>query len=192
MANNPIVGRLRILLGIDAAEVEEGLKSLSGRLSKFAANLGKVAAGLGVTMGAITTGISAAVMTTIREIDKLAKAARAIGTPVEELTKLRYAAEQNGLAFETLASGMQTLSQKIVEAASNAKSSAAQAFDALGISVRDASGRIKSTEQVLLEIADAFSRLEDGATKATAAQRLFGSAGGELIGLLNASMRPRR
>ena len=185
MANNPIIGRLRILLGIDAAEVEEGLKSLSGKLSKFAANIGKIAAGLGVTMGAITTGISAAMMTTIREIDKLAKAARAIGTPVEELSKLRYAAEQNGLAFETLASGMQTLSQKIVEAASNAKSSAAQAFDALGISVRDASGRIKSTEQVLLEIADAFSRLEDGATKATAAQRLFGSAGGELIGLLN-------
>jgi Uncharacterized conserved protein len=185
MANNPVIGRMRIQLGIDAAEVEEGLKSLSGRLSKFAANLGKVAAGLGVTMGAITAGISAGVMSTIREIDKLAKAARAIGTPVEELGKLRYAAEQNGLAFETLASGMQTLSQKIVEAASNAKSSAAQAFDALGISVRDASGRIKSTEQVLLEIADAFSRLEDGATKATAAQRLFGSAGGELIGLLN-------
>jgi len=185
MANNPVIGRLTIQLGINAAEVQEGLKNLQTALGRFAASVAKVAAGLGITMGAVTAGISAAVFNTVREIDKLAKASKAIGVPVGELSALRYAAEQNGLAFETLASGLQTLSQRIVEAAQNAKSQAAQAFEALGISVRDASGNLKSTQGVFLEIADAFSRLEDGATKTTAATRLLGSAGGQLISMLN-------
>jgi len=185
MANNPVIGRLTIQLGINAAEVQEGFKNLQTALGRFAASVAKVAAGLGITMGAVTAGISAAVFNTVREIDKLAKASKAIGVPVGELSALRYAAEQNGLAFETLASGLQTLSQRIVEAAQNAKSQAAQAFEALGISVRDASGNLKSTQDVFLEIADAFSRLEDGATKTTAATRLLGSAGGQLISMLN-------
>ena len=185
MANNPVIGRLTIQLGINAAEVQEGFKNLQTALGRFAASVAKVAAGLGITMGAVTAGISAAVFNTVREIDKLAKASKAIGVPVGELSALRYAAEQNGLAFETLASGLQTLSQRIVEAAQNAKSQAAQAFEALGISVRDASGNLKSTQGVFLEIADAFSRLEDGATKTTAATRLLGSAGGQLISMLN-------
>jgi len=185
MANNGVIGRLTIQLGINAAEVQEGLKNLQTALGRFAASVAKVAAGLGITMGAVTAGISAAVFNTVREIDKLAKASKAIGVPVGELSALRYAAEQNGLAFETLASGLQTLSQRIVEAAQNAKSQAAQAFEALGISVRDASGNLKSTQGVFLEIADAFSRLEDGATKTTAATRLLGSAGGQLISMLN-------
>ena len=59
------------------------------------------------------------------------------------------------------------------------------AFKALGIDVRDASGNIRDTNAVFLDIADRFGRMQDGATKSALAMQVFGKSGAELIPLLN-------
>ena len=59
------------------------------------------------------------------------------------------------------------------------------AFKALGISVQDANKNLKSSDQVLLEVANAFSKFEDGTTKTALAIAIFGRAGADLIPLLN-------
>ena len=55
----------------------------------------------------------------------------------------------------------------------------------MGINVLDSNGKIKATEQILLEIADKFSNYSDGANKAALAMALFGKAGANLIPFLN-------
>ena len=66
----------------------------------------------------------------------------------------------------------------------------AKAFKALGISVKDNEGNLRSSEEVFLDVADKFSKMEDGAGKTTLAIKLFGKSGADLIPLLN--QEPRR
>lgn len=70
------------------------------------------------------------------------------------------------------------------KAAKGAKETS-DAFAQLGIKVRDAAGNLKSNEQLLLEVAEAFERMPDGAQKSAIAVDLFGQAGARLIPFLN-------
>lgn len=58
-------------------------------------------------------------------------------------------------------------------------------FDDLGIKVKDATGKLKTNEQLLLEVANAFQKMPDGARKSAIALKLFGLEGAKLIPFLN-------
>ncbi|WP_395406310.1 hypothetical protein ACHMW6_06455 [Pseudoduganella sp. UC29_106] len=58
-------------------------------------------------------------------------------------------------------------------------------FKALGISVQDASGKLKTADRVIAEVADKFEGYADGPEKAAIALRLFGKAGADIIPLLD-------
>ncbi|RWC29849.1 MAG: hypothetical protein EOS70_23460 [Mesorhizobium sp.] len=58
-------------------------------------------------------------------------------------------------------------------------------FKDLGVNVKDANGRLRSTEDILGDVADAFSRLPEGPRKVALALQLFGKAGAELLPFLN-------
>src|SRR5690606_41954766 len=62
---------------------------------------------------------------------------------------------------------------------------ATRAFDAIGVSVTNADGSLRDTEEVMLDVADRFEKIEDGAAKAAIAQELFGRSGTNLIPFLN-------
>lgn len=64
-------------------------------------------------------------------------------------------------------------------------SKAADAYRQLGIAVRDARGQLRSSGDVLIEVANRFQGMADGADKAALAQKLFGRGGAQLIPLLN-------
>ncbi|MGH7260626.1 MAG: phage tail tape measure protein, partial [Nitrospiraceae bacterium] len=107
-----------------------------------------------------------------------------IGVSVESLSALRYAAELSELSAEQLTQGLKFLAKNAVEAASGG-SDAVVAFGDVGVSVKDAHGKIKPVEELLLDVADAFHRSDDNAAKTALAVKLFGRAGIELIPFLN-------
>jgi hypothetical protein len=100
---------------------------------------------------------------------------------VESLSKFQQAANASGTSIEGVGAAMIKLNRNL--ATGNA--GAAEALTSLGISATDASGKLKSTDQVMLEVADKFAKMEDGASKSAAAQALFGKSGADLIPLLN-------
>jgi hypothetical protein len=55
----------------------------------------------------------------------------------------------------------------------------------LGISATDAAGKLKSADQVTLEIADKFKNMPDRVRKTALAVQLFGKSGAEMIPMLN-------
>lgn len=117
--------------------------------------------------------------------DHLQKFSQSSGIAVERLSQLQHAFEASGVDADALGGLLRKLNDNISDAAGNAKSDAAVAFRALGISARDGADKVKSADQVLLEIADRFQNYVDGANKSAIATQLLGKSGAEAIPFLN-------
>ena len=81
-----------------------------------------------------------------------------------------------GVSQETIEKGLRRLAQSMREA-DQGVATYKDAFDDLGISVRDTDGNLKTNSQVLGEISDKFSQMEDGVTKTAIAMEIFGRSG---------------
>ncbi len=116
--------------------------------------------------------------------DELAKMSQRVAISVETLSGYRLAADLADVSLQDFGTSLQRASRNIADAAKGT-GEAADAFDALGIRVTDGSGRLKTAEQVMLEVAEKFARMEDGAQKTALAMDIFGKGGASMIPLLN-------
>lgn len=160
------------------ASVKSGLENITSAAKSVNGLLASMGAALSV--GALVAAGKAAIDTA----DNLAKLSQKTGISVESLSLLKPIAEQSGVSLEGLAKGMQKLATAMVEAASGSKEQV-ETFSRLGVSVKDAAGQLRPTEDVLLDLADAFAAMPDGAEKSALAVKLFGKSGVELIPFLN-------
>lgn len=111
--------------------------------------------------------------------DKMDELSKRTGIAVETLSSLSNTATLAGTTQDEFASSLTRLNKAIAEAASGSKDQAT-AFANLGISVKDAQGNIRPTTDILSDIADAFSRVDDGAVKTQYQMALFGRSGANL------------
>lgn len=130
-------------------------------------------------------GLAYLVKQSIDVADQLAKLSQSSGVSTQSLSTLGYAADLSGVNLESLSLAMKKLSKNMSDAAQGT-GEAKPAFDALGISVKNADGTLKNADQAMLEIATKFERMQDGAGKTAIAMSLFGKSGGDLVPLLNA------
>lgn len=166
-------------------QTRSAFDSIRGNLSKLGDESNRVKgllAGLGVSLS--VAGFAAMIKSAIDAADHLNKLSQKIGISVEALSTLRFAAQLSDVSLETLQKGIKGLSQNITEA-NTGVGDGAQVFEALGISVKNADGSMKSTEAVLLQVADVFANLEDSAVKTALAVKLFGKSGMDMIPFLN-------
>lgn len=181
---NSVIGALRVNLGIDTAAFSNGLKSAETRLAKFgsAMKAGLMAASVAgvAAMGALAAGIKE----TIDTADNLAKASQKFGIPVEQLSRMKHAADLSGVSLETLGTGVQRLSRNMLDAQMGL-AAPQRAFDALKISITNADGTMKTSSQVMTEVAGRFATMKDGVEKTALAMTLFGRSGAELIPMFN-------
>lgn len=179
---NAVIGALRVNLGIDTAQFSDGLKQAQSSADKFASHMKTAfvaaAAAVATTLGAVAAGVKNA----LSEADEMSKMASKIGIPIEELSKLKYAADLSGVSMEGLKTGVGKLAKNMDDAASG---KGPKAFERLGISATDASGKMKTTSQVMAEISDKFANMPDGAQKTALAMQLMGKSGADMIPLLN-------
>lgn len=185
MAGNANIGSLRVTLGADSAEFEQGLKVAQARVSDFAASVAtgmKYAAATFATAGG---AMGLAIKNSLDQADKVGKSAQKMGIPVEELSKLQHAANLSDVSLEQLGTGVGKLSRNLVEGIGNPSTAAARSLAALGISAKDSSGQLRPTSDVISDIAEKFSGMKDGAGKTALAMNLFGKSGAELIPMLN-------
>jgi hypothetical protein len=89
-----------------------------------------------------------------------------------------------GVEQATIEKGLRRLTQSIHEA-DQGVATYKDAFDALGITVRNTDGTLKTNEQLINEISNAFSQMEDGVTKTAIAMEIFGKSGANMVNLLN-------
>ena len=178
----------------DTAEFERRLDSLAGtarpafnrvgveaesmetRLDKLGESWGKLR-NMGIAVGAAMTaagyGIWRSLDKTTEFVDGLDESAQAAGTTATALSQLQYAAKKGGSSAEELSVALKTVS---VNAASGDK-----AFGRLGINVRDASGQLKKSDQLFLEVGNKLQGMEDRTQAAAIATQLFGRSGSQML-----------
>lgn len=157
-------------------------EQVAGRLNKA---FGALKTGIAAIGASISAGAFAAfVKSGIDAADNLNKLSQKVGVTVESLSALQYAGRLADLSSEELASSLAKLARSASEATTGTGDTAA-AFQAVGVAVKDAQGNLRGTEEILLDIADRFSKMEDSAGKTALAMRLFGKSGAEMIPFLN-------
>jgi hypothetical protein len=135
--------------------------------------------------GAMAVAFGVAAKASMEYIGTIEKASQKTGLTTEEFSRLAYAARLSDIELTTLQSAMRNLGVGAVNAA-NGTGEAARAYEALGISVKNQDGTIKSNNQLMLEVADRLSQVQSGNTKAALASMIFGKKiGTELIPMLN-------
>jgi lambda family phage tail tape measure protein len=185
-AATPASGGLK-LLSSAANDAKFQLQAATDRLGMLGSVLGKLGpAGLiaGASIAALGVGITALVMPVARVGDEFFKLSQKTGVSVEALTALDYAAKLSDVSTEGLTKALQKLSVAMFDTQVNGEEGSA-ALKALGVSATDVNGQIRPTEQVLLDLADKFSAMPDGADKAALAVKLFGKEGLAIIPFLN-------
>jgi len=185
-AATPASGGLK-LLSSAANDAKFQLQAATDRLGMLGSVLGKLGpAGLlaGASIAALGVGITALVMPVARVGDEFFKLSQKTGVSVEALTALDYAAKLSDVSTEGMTKALQKLSVAMFDTQINGVEGSA-ALRALGVSATDVNGQIRPTEQVLLDLADKFSAMPDGADKAALAVKLFGKEGLSIIPFLN-------
>jgi lambda family phage tail tape measure protein len=165
------------------------MQGLQGQVKNAADRFGSLkgaVAGFGAAIAgsAIVGGLSAIVKGSIDAGDELFNLQAKTGVAASALIGIGNAAKLADVDMATLGKGLTKLNINLVRAAEGNDALARQ-FAALGISVKDANGKVAPTDKVLAQIADRFADMPDGAQKAAAAVALFGKAGADLIPLLN-------
>ena len=162
-----------------------------GGLKKANISIDKLKTGLKrIGIAALAAGgtLFAIAKTTANFGDNIAKTAQKIGLSTDALQELTFASKLSGVEQATLEGGIKRLSRGMLEA-SQGVATYADTYEDLGIKVEDGSGKLKTSDVIIEEIADKLAGMEDVTRKTAIAQELFGRAGAELIPLLNSGSK---
>jgi len=167
-----VIGALRVNLGLDSAQFMRGAQQAQNTMQQFGRRMQVV----GAAISAVGVGVALAVRGQLAAADELSKASARIGMPVEALSQLQHAAELSGVSMSTLETGLTRLARNMVDDAGR--------FEELGISVRDATGAMRPTADVLQDVADRIAAMPEGAERTALAIDLLGRSGADLIPML--------
>ena len=137
--------------------------------------LGGAVAGLG--FGALSKDL-------LDTADQLGKTSARLGITTGELQSLRFAAEQSGVEVSTFDMALQRFTRRTADAAIGKSKGVEDAFEDMGISIKNQDGRLKSSSNLLREVANEFGKIPDQSEKVRIAFQLFDSEGVKMVNLL--------
>ncbi len=173
--------------------LEESAKTASNASDKFSrlrSVVGGIGKALGTTMMAVgTAAIGAAASLTKMTVDAAANAddilttATVTGMTTDALQAYSYAANLVDVSLETMTGSMAKNIKSMSNAAQGSKKYAA-AYAKLGVSVTDANGQLRNSEDVYWETIDALGKVSNETERDALAMQLFGKSAQELNPLI--------
>jgi hypothetical protein len=161
---------------------ERQAKETGGALGRIKGAAGGLTNALGALVPAVgIAGIAALGKRAIDAADNLNDLSQRTGVAVPILSKFGAAAQDSGSSIDEVAKSLGRLAKGIVDPSSKAN----EALRSIGISSTDATGKVRSMDAIMLDVADKFSKMPDGAQKTALAMELFGRSGANLIPMLN-------
>lgn len=175
--------KVTAILGLDASQFKREFSEVDDLLGGWPSRLAKLATSATGTFTAITLAVGALKDMTVKAgaaAEQIGNLAQASGISTTFLQGLQFSLEQAGIGSDAAVTSMRILSRQM-EQAQDSTSETAYKFAELGIIITEQS----TSEEVLAQIAQAFSQMEDGAKKTAMATEFFGRAGSQLIPILN-------
>lgn len=182
----------------EAKEAGKGLQDV-GKTAEDAkaqfSGLGKVVGASAKALGAAMAAVGATAVAAGKAIWDMANDTAAAGDEIDKQSQklqinaelyqqLDYACERSGTSIGSLKQGIKGITKELGKAQSGTEGAGAK-FEKLGISLKNADGSLKSTEEVMMETLDTLAGMEDETARNAAANELFGKSASELLPLLN-------
>jgi len=178
------LAELVVTLKTEFSEYTAGLRQATQQIQSFSSDVGsaisdiaKNLAGLYALKEAFTFGEQ--IVSAAAQFDVLS---RSVGISADALSQFAYAAKLQGV--DDIAVPLENLARSAGSVAEGNQKAAA-AYAALGVSVTDVNGKLKSTDQLFLDVSDAVSKYADGIGKTRVVQEIFGRSGADFIALLD-------
>lgn len=169
------------------SSLQRPLSAADFQLNKLLVGFLKAPNIIALATGALAVGAGAALTKLTLDAAKYAKeievATYRTSLSAEALQELRHAATQAGVPTAILETTMQRLQRRAADAAAG-NEGLRRAFDGLGVSLTDANGKLRGTEELLDQVADGLSAVENDAERLRRAFQIFDTEGGRLLPLL--------
>lgn len=178
---NSIVAFNRGLQSVEttAKGVTGAMRGMTGAAAGLSGALGTLAPLLSVA------GLVGMVQNTIKAGDAMYDLSQRTGVSVQALAQFKKAAATSGTDIDNVAKSLNILNKGMLEVATTGKGKVADGLKMLGLSAFDARGKLKSADQVTLEVANRFKNMANDGVKAGIAMKLFGRNGAEMVPMLN-------
>lgn len=135
-----------------------------------------------IGVGAVVAGFGMLAKNAIDAADGLDELSQKTGASVETLSALLALPDAAALGVEGLTKSLTKFSDSL-DKLRNGEKTASEAFDRIGISVKDLQGL--DPAQAFIKVSERMGSMRDGADKTAVALDLFGKQGAELIPLMN-------
>ena len=202
--NNKALGESTQLMeaqGEKLVGLGDGLDQLAGKLgvripdaAKNALNsMGDFSAGTVAKMAAVAGAVAAAIKA-VQQLNQitLEAAARAdelitesmqTGLSTDTIQKFQYAENLIDVSYSTISSTLTKLTLNM-DKARDGNAELQQAFSALGVSVTDSAGNLRSSEDVFYDAIDALGKIENATERDAASMQIFGKSAQDLNPLI--------
>lgn len=171
-------------LGVNVPEgAETLLNKLGGLDAGFVASAG-AALGMAAALAAVVKSLFDCTTEAANNAVQLSRISESAGLSTTAAQKWDYVLKSVGSSLESASGDLSGFQQKIMEASQGAGESA-ELFKKLGLYVWDASGNLKTTEQMLPELIEKLQGMSDTTERNAIANKLLGGTGTALIPILN-------
>lgn len=138
---------------------------------------------LGATLGVTGAALNSFFQGFADATGAIGDTAERTGISRERFQELGFAAKLTGSSAETLGGALQKM-QINVGAATAGSKELKEMFKGLGINIKDASGKLKSSDALFDTFVDRISKIKDPSLQAQAAVKIFGKSATELLPLI--------
>ena len=174
---SPALKNMQREMRVAGRQMREGFSQL--------ADMAKVAAGGVAALSAVGAGTWAATVSAADSAVQLKQMADQTGVAVDKLQAWQAAAVAGGMDADEFAESLRDMNIELSDAATGGKDELAKLLQKVGIAARDASGNIKTADQVFLDFADAVAAQVDPAIQLRMAISAFGEdTGAKLLPIL--------
>lgn len=172
-----------------ASKFDGVLSKLGDGLGKIGATIGKAAvagiAAVGTAAVGAATGVWKMATSASEYADKIQQMSDVTGMSAETLQEFDYIGKNLGVDLETI-TGAQSKLIKSMSAAYNGSKTQAAAFATLGVSVKNLHGGLRDSQEVMGDVFDALSKVQNPTERDALAMQIFGKSARALNPLINA------
>lgn len=153
--------------------VGQKLQDAGGKITDFGQKLAPLSGAAAALGGALVKlGVDAGLAA-----DDLNTLAKQTGFSTDTLQKMKYASDLIDVSVEDMAGALKKLKPNITESSDK--------LSKLGVATTDASGNLRSAEDVFFDVVTALSQIENETERDQAAMEIFGKSADSLAGIID-------
>lgn len=167
-------------------QVNDKWKDTAERIGEFgdkSTELGKKLAPVSAAAGAVAGGMVTMAYKAGQAADDLNTLSKTTGLATDTLQKFKFASDVIDVSMETLSGSLARLTRNIGQAMQGNKQ-LNEAFDKLGVSIKDNNGQLRDSEDIFNDAINALGRISNETERDVLAMQLFGRSAKELNPLI--------